>query len=142
MIDKKKKKKKKKEKKRKRKKKDTCPIVDFAIPVDYRVKIKENKEIQVLRPCQRTKKVMEHESDSGTNSNWCARNDPERLDKWAGRIGNRRTSRDHANNSTIEIGQNTEQSSGDLRRLAVILIPLKDYQLSMVWKEWTREQKN
>ena len=29
------------------------------------------KEIKVLRPCQRTKKVMEHEGDGNTNCNWC-----------------------------------------------------------------------
>ena len=37
----KKKKKKKKKKKRKKKIKRTCKIVDFAVPVDHRIKLKE-----------------------------------------------------------------------------------------------------
>ena len=44
---------------------------------------------------------MEHESES------------------AGRFINKRTSGDHPNYSIVEIGQNTEKSPGDLRRLAV-----------------------
>ena len=36
-----------------------------------------------------------------------------------GGLGNKRTSRDHPNYSIIEIGQNTEKSPGDLKRLAV-----------------------
>ena len=31
-------------------------------------------------------------------------------------------------------GQNTEKSSGDLRRLAVTLTPVKDHQLKLIWK--------
>ena len=40
-------------------------------------------------------------------------------------IGNKRTS----GNNLIEIGQNTEKSPGDLRRLVVTQIPVKDHQL-------------
>ena len=55
---------------KKRKKKKTCRIVDLAVPVNHRVKIKENqKDRQVLRLCQRTKKTTEHESESD-NCNW------------------------------------------------------------------------
>ena len=34
----------------------------------------------------------------------------------------------------IEIGQNTENSLGDLRRLAVIQVLVKDHQLTLMWK--------
>ena len=34
----------------------------------------------------------------------------------------------------IEIGQNTEKSPGDLRRVAVIQISVKDHQLTLIWK--------
>ena len=44
MIVKKKKKKEKEKKKKKRKEKRTCKIVDFAVPVDDGVKLKESKE--------------------------------------------------------------------------------------------------
>ena len=41
---------------------------------------------------------------------------------------------DHPNNSIIENVQNTEKSPGDLRRLAVIQSPVKDHQLTLMWK--------
>ena len=41
---------------------------------------------------------------------------------------------DHPNYSTIENGQNTEKSPGDLRRLAVTQTPLKDHQRTLTWK--------
>ena len=47
--------------------KRTCRIVDFALPRDYGAKIKENEKRQVFRHCQRTKRVLEHESDGDTN---------------------------------------------------------------------------
>ena len=37
--------------------------------------------------------------------------------------------------SIVEIGQNTEKSPGDLRRLPVTQTPVKDHQLTLVWKE-------
>ena len=42
------------------------------------------------------------------------------IDKKAGRVGNRRKNRDHPNYSVVEVGQNTEKSPGDLKRLTVI----------------------
>ena len=41
---------------------------------------------------------------------------------------------DHPNDSIIENGQNTEKSPGDLRRLAVTQTPVKNHQLTMMWK--------
>ena len=38
------------------------------------------------------------------------------------------------NNSIVTIGQNTEKSPGDLRRLAVSQTPLKDHQQTLVCK--------
>ena len=40
------------------------------------------------------------------------------INKGMGGVGNKRTSGDHPNYCIIEIGQNTEKSSGHLRRLA------------------------
>ena len=45
-------------------------------------------------------------------------------------LGNKRTSGDNTNYSIVEIKQNTEKSPGDLRRLAVTQIPVKDHQLT------------
>ena len=50
--------------------------------------------------------------------------------KGAGRVGNRRTSRNHPNDGIVKVGQNTEKSPGDLRRLEVTQIPVKDHQLT------------
>ena len=41
---------------------------------------------------------------------------------------------DHPNNNIIENGKNTENSPGDLRRLAVTQTPVKDHQLTLIWK--------
>ena len=37
----------------------------------------------------------------------------------------------HPNYSIVEIGQNTEKSPGDMRRLAVIQTPVKDHELTL-----------
>ena len=55
-----------------------------------------------------------------------------RLKKGTGGLGNKRTSGDHLNYCIIEIGQNTEKSPGDLRRLAVTETPVKDPQLTLM----------
>ena len=49
-------------------------------------------------------------------------------------LENKRMNGDHLNYYVIEISQNTEKSLGDLRRLAVTWTPVKDYQLTMMWK--------
>ena len=41
---------------------------------------------------------------------------------------------DLANYNIVQIGQNTEKSSGDMRKLAVTRIPGKDGNLNLVWK--------
>ena len=61
---------------------------------------------------------MEHESDGDTNRNWCTWNNPKRSYKEAGRLGNKRASRNHPDHSIIKISQNTKSRLGDLRRLS------------------------
>ena len=81
---------------------------------------RKRKERQVFRPCYGTiKKTMELKSNGDTNFEWCTRNTPQRYDKWTGRLRNQRTSRDHSDYSIVKIGQNTEKSPGDLRKLIV-----------------------
>ncbi len=62
------------------------------------------------------KKTMEHEGDGDTSCNWCTWNNTRKIGK---RTENKRTSGDHTDIRIIKIGQNTEGSPGDLRRLAV-----------------------
>ena len=48
----------------------TCKIVDFAIPADHRVKLKENeKKDKYFHPARELKKTVIYESDNYTNCN-------------------------------------------------------------------------
>ena len=82
---------------------------------------------------------MEHEGDSNTNCNWYTWNNPQKIGKRTGKLGNKRTSRDHPDYSVIKIRQNTEKSPGGLRRLAVTQTPVRNHQLTLVWKTLKRE---
>ena len=73
---------------------------------------------------------MDYESNSDTNCNWRARYSHEMIGLGTGGHGNKRTSGDHPNDSNVEIGQNTEKSPGDGRRLAVTLTPMRNHQLT------------
>ena len=101
-------------------KKGTCKIVKFAVPADHRVKLKESeKKDKYLELSRELKKIVEHESDDYTNCNWCFWYSHRRIIKGTGGLGNKRTSGDHPNYNSIEIGQNTEKCPGYLRRLVV-----------------------
>ena len=63
---------------------------------------------------------MEHEGDNYT--------------KGTGGLGNNGTSEDCPNYSILEIGQNTEKSPGDLRRLAVTQTPVENHQRQVMGK--------
>ena len=62
---------------------------------------------------------MEHEGGGDTNCNWFTWKIPQRVDKGTRRLGNKRASGDHPNNSIIKIGQNIVKSPGHLSGLAV-----------------------
>ena len=53
---------------------------------------RKQKDRQILGPCLRTKKIMEHEGDSDTNCSWCVWNGPLRLWEKAGEIKSREES--------------------------------------------------
>ena len=49
-----------------------CKIVDFAIPADHRIKLKEcEKRDKYLDLARELKKNMEYEGDNYTNCDWC-----------------------------------------------------------------------
>ena len=77
---------------------------------------------------------MEHEGDGDTSCNWSTWNNPQRIGKGTGRLGNKRTSWDQPNYSIIKIGQNTEKSPEDLKRLSVTQTSGRNRQLMLVWK--------
>ena len=54
----------------KKKKKRTCKIVDFAVPADHRIKLKEfEKKDKYLDLARELKKTVEHAGDNYTNCN-------------------------------------------------------------------------
>ena len=73
---------------------------------------------------------MEHEDDGDTNCNWSARYSHQKIGTGTGGLGNKRTSGDHLNYTIVEISQNTKESPGDLRRLAVTQTPVENNQLT------------
>ena len=114
------------------KSKRTCRIVDFAVTADHRVKLKESeKKGKYLDLARELKKTMEHEGDADTNFDWCDRYNHQRIDKGMGGLGNERTNVDHPNINIIKIDQNTKNSPGDLRRLAITQTPVRNYQLTL-----------
>ena len=117
-----------------KKKKIICKIVDFAVPADHRVKLKEcEKKDKYLDLARELKKAMEHESDEFTNCDWCFWHSNKRIIKGCGGFGSWRTSGDHPNDSNTEDSQNTEKSPRNLRRLAVTQIQWKT--ISWRWCE-------
>ena len=103
-----------------KKKKENMPNSGLCWPQNrFKRKLKER---WISRSCLRTKKTIEHEGDGGTSCNCCTWNNPERLDKETGWLGNERTSGDYPDFSIIKIGK----SSGDTRRLAITQIPVRN----------------
>ena len=55
----------------KKKSERICKIIDFAVPADYRIKLKEcEKKYKYFDLSRELKKKMEHESDNDTNCDW------------------------------------------------------------------------
>ena len=77
---------------------------------------------------------MKHEGDNYTNCDWWFWYSNLRIINGTGGLGSWQTSGDHPNHSIIENSQNTEKSPGDLKRLAVTWTPVKDHQLTLMWK--------
>ena len=112
-------------------KRRTCQIVDFAVPADHRVKLKESKKKDnYLDLTRELKKTVEHESDSYTNCNWCPWYSHQRIGTGTGGLENKRMRGDHPKYSIAE------KSPGDLKRLSVTQTPVRNHQLTLVFKTW------
>ena len=99
------------------------------------MKLKEcEKKDKYLDLAKESKKELEGEGDDYISCNWCVWNNNERLTKGIGGLGGWWTSGDHPHYYIIENGQNTEKSPGDLRSLAVTQSPVKNHQLTLMWK--------
>ena len=96
--------------------------MNFGVPADHRIKLKESgKKDKYLDLARELKKTMEHKGDHYTNCEWCFWYSHQSIIKGTGGLRGWMTSGDYPNNSIIENSQNTEKSPGDLRRLAVKL---------------------
>ena len=102
--------------------------MDFAVPADQWVKLKEIKKRDKYLDLAKDLKTMGHEDDADTDCNWCARNKPRSIRKGTGSVVNKRTSGDHPDDSIIKIGHNTDESPGDLKRLVVTQTPVENHQ--------------
>ena len=105
----------------------------FAIPADHRMKLKKknakkDKYVDLARKLKK-KQTMEHRNDVNTNYNWCSWYSHRSVIKETGGLGNKRTSGYHPNYNIIEIGQNTEKSPEDLKRVAVTETSVKDHHI-------------
>ena len=83
--------------------------MDFAVPVDLKVKLKESeKKYKYLDLTREMQKTMEHESEVDNDCNLLAPFSHQRSGKETRGIGNKWKSEDYPNNCIAEIGQNTE----------------------------------
>ena len=78
-----------------------------------------------------TKTLLEKKTVTWRRQWW---KNPKKIREENERLRNKWTSRNHPDYSIIKIGQNTEKSPGDLRRLAVTEIPEENYQLTVMGK--------
>ena len=103
----------------------TCKIVDFTVPADHGIKLKEyEKRDKYLNLARELKKKLWNMQVTiipivigakGTRG-----------------LGGWRTSGDHPNDSIVKNGKNTKKSPGDLRRLAVTQTPVKNRRLTLM----------
>ena len=75
--------------KREKKKKENLVICGLYCPGRLENKIKRKWKYQ--EPARELKKKMEYEGDGNTNCNWCAWNNPQKIGKGTGRLGNKWT---------------------------------------------------
>ena len=107
--------------------------MDFADPAEYWLKLKEGeKRDKYLNLARELKKLWNMKVTVDTNCNWFARYSHQRIGTGTGGLKNKRTSEDPPNYSIIEIDQNTDKSSGDLRRFAVTQTSVENQWLTQV----------
>ena len=100
----------------------TYKIVDFAVPADYRRKLKEcEKKDEYFDLARELKKTIEHKGNNYTNCDWCFQHSNPRIIKGTGGFGSWLKSEHHPTYSIVKNGQNTERSP------AVSQTPVKAY---------------
>ena len=64
------------------------------------------------------------------------------IGKWTQGFRNKKTGGEHPNYNIVDLGQNTKKSPEDLRRLTVTQSPVKDHQLTLMWKTLMSKYNN
>ena len=109
--------------------------MDFVVPANHKVKIKENHNsenyLDLTRELRKLQNIKFTELPIVIGTLGTILRGLVRGLKW---VGNRRTSRTYPNYCIVEVNQNTDKSPRDLRTLAVTQTPVKDYQLTLEWK--------
>ena len=101
--------------------------MDFAVPADHRIKLKESKKKdKYLDFARELKKLWNMKVTIIPIVIGAFGTVHQRIIKGTGGLGNKRTSGDHPNYYIIENGQNIEKTPGELRRLAVNRTPMKE----------------
>ena len=121
-------------KERKEKKRRTSWRVDFAVPADYKVKLKESKKIDKFQDVTKELKKLWNTKLTVIPMVICVHGTVTKFLV----LENKRISGDNTNYSIVEIGQNTKRSPGDLRRLVVTHTLVKNNQVTLVWKALKR----
>ena len=101
---------------------------------DTRRNIQENEKRGKYLDLTRGLKFYGNKSNGVANINWCTWNCAQVLGKKPGKNRNKKTSRNYQIFSIFKIGQNTENSPLDLKRLAVTRVSVKDPYLMLVLK--------
>ena len=119
-------------------KKRICKIVDFAVSADHRLNLKEcEKKDKYLDLARELKKPWNMKVTILLIVIGALSTITKGLFKRPGGLGILRTGRDYPKDSIAENSQNPETSPGDLRRLAVTQTPVKNRQLTLMWKSLT-----
>ena len=106
----------------------------FAVPADHRVRLKKNEKKDKYLGLQRELKKLWNMKVTVVPIIIAALcTVTKRFGKSTKGIRNHRTSGGNPNYNNAEIGENTGKSPGDLRRLVVTQIPVKD-RLTLMWK--------
>ena len=109
--------------------------MDLDVPADNSVKIKESEKLdKYMNFAGELEKALGHEVDGDINCCCCSWNGLQMLEKRTEGIGNQIKNGNHPNYSIVEITQDTEKSSEDLKWLAVTQTLVEDPQLKPFWK--------
>ena len=120
------------------KEKITSRIVNFCVPADYGIRFKESekkdKYLDLAKKLKKNQKLWNMKVTRIPIEIGAFGTVTKILVPRTGGFGNKRTNGDHPNNSIIEIGQNTEKSPGDLKRLVVTQTSVRNHRQTLVRK--------